>query len=257
MKKYLGILFITVITSLLLISCEESINDSNGNGRIRMYMVDSPAGLDSVILNVIRVEVHSTEDGWLVINDTVRYFDLLQLTNGANVVLGDEFLPAGDYTQIRLILGDDNYLYNNGVKFPLEVPSGEQTGLKLIHPFSIQPDLLYELYLDFNVDKSIHLTGSGKYMLKPTIRVQAAVVSGTISGQVLPTDADAVVWTVAGTDTVTTYPNTDGFFKLMTLPAGTYDVYIDPADTNYSSVIVEDVIVAAQQNTNIGVITLE
>jgi hypothetical protein len=257
MKKTAVIAALLIFASFALISCSDSVNDAGGKGRIKMYLVDAPAALDSVILNVMRVEVHSAEDGWIVVNDEAQYYDLLTLTNGSSAVIGDEFLSPGTYTQIRLILGEDNYIYVDGEIFPLTTPSAQQSGLKLIHGFEILPDNLYELYLDFNVDKSIHQTGSGKYMLKPTIRVQAAIISGTISGQVLPLDADALVWTVSGMDTISTFTNDDGYFKLMCLPAGTYDVFIDPANNAYSPDTISGVIVTPLQNTDIGVITLE
>jgi hypothetical protein len=257
MKKTAIIAALILTISVILISCSDSVNDTSGNGRIKIYMVDSPAALDSVIIDVLRVEVHSNAEGWVVVNDSAAYYDLLQLTNGVSAVIGDNFLPAGKYTQIRLILGDDNYLYSNGIMFPLETPSAQQSGLKLIHEFELLPDYLYELYLDFNVDKSVHMTGNGKYILKPTIRVQAVITSGTISGQVLPLDADAKIWTVAGPDTVTTYTDTSGYFKLMSLPAGTYDVNIEPGNNTYSSKSVSGVDVFPQQNTDIGVVTLE
>jgi hypothetical protein len=256
MKNIAAYIFLLIISTFILVSCSDSPNDTSGNGRIKLYMVDAPGSMDSVIIDIQRVEVHSEADGWLVVNDVPAYYDLLLLTNGTSVVLGDEFLAPGLYTQIRLILGPDNYVYDNGVKYELVVPSGMQTGLKLVHQFEIEPNNLYELYLDFNVDKSIHVTGSGKYMLKPTVRLQPAIISGTISGQVLPIEANAVVWTTAGPDTISTYPDTSGFFKLMCLPEGIYQVRIEPGDTNYVSQTVPDVPVTAMQNTNIGVITL-
>ncbi len=74
-----------------------------------MYLIDSPSTLDSVIICLTKVEVHKSgsdsTSGWLVINDSTRYFDLLLLTNGASAVLGDTSLTAGHYTQIRLIIG--------------------------------------------------------------------------------------------------------------------------------------------------------
>jgi len=259
----LAFLLFFLILALSLNSCADKVTDptQSGSGRLKIHMVDSPAELDSVVIHVIQVSVHkaggdTSDAGWIIINDTERYFDLLQLTNGASVVLGDTTLSAGKYTQIRLLLGEDNYVYHNGIKYDLTVPSGQQTGLKLIHPFDILPDVLYELYLDFNVDKSVHITGNGQYMLKPTIRVQAALISGTISGQVLPTDASAVVWTVAGTDTISTFPDPEGYFMLMALPQGIYDVNIDPSNPAYQSQVVNNVEVLANQNTNIGTITL-
>ena len=212
----------TLLSIIIWTSCSDqstNVDPVEQNGRLKMYLVDSPSTLDSVIICVTRVEVHKSgsdsTSGWFVINDSTRYFDLLLLTNGASSVLGDTTLTAGKYTQIRLIIGTGSYVIDQGVKHNLEIPSGSQTGLKLTHQFTIEGGKLYELILDFNVDKSIIITGNGKYKLKPTIRVMPMVISGSISGQVLPLDAQPTVWTVYGTDTITTYTDLQGFFKLI------------------------------------------
>ncbi len=180
------------------------------------------------------------------------------LTNGASAVLGDTSLTPGKYTQIRLIIGDGSYVIDQGVKHDLEIPSGSQTGLKLTHQFTIEPGKLYELILDFNVDKSIVITGNGRYKLKPTIRVMPMVISGSISGQVLPLDAQPTIWTVYGTDTITTYTDLQGFFKLIALHQGIYDVNIIPADTMmYRDTVITNVQVVANQETDIGTVTLQ
>jgi hypothetical protein len=256
MKKAVVYISLLLISLFTLTSCSDSASP-NENGRIKMYLVDAPATLESVFLEVVQVEVHSADNGWLVINDVPQNVDLLTLTNGVSALLGDEILPVGTYTQVRLILGDDNYLYDNGVRYDLEIPSGQQSGLKFIHPFNILPDNLYELYLDFNADKSIVLTGSGQYHLKPTVRLQAAVISGTISGKVEPLDADAVISTFVGEDEVATYTDDEGYFKLMCLPEGTYDVTVTPANEAYKVKVVEDVVVTKQTDNDLGTITLE
>jgi hypothetical protein len=239
---------------------DDSTGPASGNGSLKMYLVDSPSSFDSVIIFVSRVEVHKSgsdsTSGWYVINNTLRSFDLLQLRNGASVVLGDSILQSGDYTQIRLILADGNYVIDNGVKHDLIVPSGSQTGIKLNHGFTIEPNTLYELMLDFNVDKSIHITGNGQYMLKPVIRCMPMIISGSISGQVLPLEAQSKVFTTIGLDTVTTYPDTSGFFKLMALPQGTYNLEITPLNTTYKDTILAGVNVLINQNTNIGLVQL-
>lgn len=246
-----------IMAGIIFSGCSDVSTNPDKNGMIRLYLIDAPAALDSVIIDVQRVEVNNSAQGWIVINEIPGKYDLLQLMNGASVVLGENFLAPGDYEQVRLILGDDNYIYENGIKHSLVVPSGQQTGVKLIHQFTIEPGSLYELFLDFNADKSVHQTGNGKYMLKPTVRVQAVVTSGTISGQVLPLDADAMIWTAAGQDTVSTYADTSGNFKLMCLPEGIYDVNIEPANTAYQSKVITGVNVYARQNTDLGVITLD
>ncbi len=151
-----------------------------------------------------------------------------------------------------------SYVIDQGVKHDLEIPSGSQSGLKLIHQFMIEEGKLYELMLDFNVEKSIIITGNGRYKLKPTIRIMPMVVSGSIAGKVLPLDAQPTIWTVYGTDTITTYSDLQGFFKLMALYQGTYDVNIFPADTMmYRDTVITDVQVVADQVTDIGTVTLQ
>jgi hypothetical protein len=259
----------SILFVLLIALCQCSENNTtepttNGSeGSIRLTLIDSPSTLDSVVICISRVEVHdagtdTTQGSWDVINDSLKYFDLLQLQNGASAVLGDTSLAAGKYTQIRLILEDRNYVVDNGVKYPLTVPSGTQTGIKLNHSFEIEGGKLYELYLDFNVDKSIIITGNGQYKLKPTIRVVPVVISGSISGQVLPLDTNPTIWTIVGTDTASTFTDLNGLFKLMALPQATYDVHIIPADTLiYRDTTITDVNVIANQITDIGIVTLE
>jgi len=258
--------FFALLSGILIwTSCSDqstNVDPVEQNGRLKMYLVDSPASFDSVIICVTRVEVHKSGNdstsGWFVINDSTRYFDLLLLTNGASAVLGDSSLSAGQYTQIRLIIGPGSYVIDQGVRHDLEIPSGSQTGLKLIHQFTIEGGKLYELILDFNVDKSIIITGNGQYKLKPTIRVIPMVVSGSIAGQVLPLVALPTIWTVYGTDTITTYTDLLGFFKLMALYEGNYDVHIFPEDTMiYRDTVITGVQVLANQQTDIGLVTLQ
>jgi hypothetical protein len=257
MHKYL---FIVALIMTVIIGCDSTTEPTEGTGILKMYLVDSPSAFDSVIIFVKQVEVHSSgsdsTSGWYVINDSLRSFDLLELRNGASAVLGDSVLPAGDYTQIRLILDEGNYVIDNGTKYDLTVSSGLQTGIKLNHPFTIEPNALYELLLDFNVDKSIHITGTGEYKLDPVIRVMPMVISGSISGHVLPLDAQTTVFTTIGPDTVTTYPDLDGFFKLMALPQGIYNVEMYPANAAFKDTVISNIYVVAAQDTNIGIIQL-
>lgn len=262
MKTRILLLF---ISTLIFIRCSDqttNVPTDEQSGSIKMYLVDSPSSMDSVIICVTRVEVHKSgsdsTSGWSVINDSTRYFDLLQLINGASAVLGDTSLSPGQYTQIRLFIGQGSYVIDQGMKHDLEVPSGSQSGLKLIHQFTIESGKLYELLLDFNVDKSIVITGNGTYKLKPTIRVMPMVISGSISGHILPLEVQPTIWTIYGTDTISTYTDLQGFFKLMALPAGLYDVNIIPSDTLvYRDTTITGVQVIVNQDTDIGTVTLE
>ena len=252
--------FIPIAAMLLIGSgCDSSIGPS-GDGQIRMHMVDAPADYDEVNITVTRVEVHmagsDSASGWVVVNSTPATYDLLDLRNGASVVLGSASLSAGHYTQIRLILGAGCNVVVGGVTFNLIVASGTETGVKLNHQFEIVSGETYELTLDFDASRSIVLTGALQYTLKPTIRVQANQTSGSISGTVLPLDASVMVWTIAGSDTVSTAPAEDGSFKLMALPEGSYDVRFESENAAYADSTISGVAVVKGQTTNIGTVTL-
>jgi hypothetical protein len=210
---------------------------------------------------VTEVSAHASSaadstSGWTVLSDSSRTYDLLTLTNGLSQVIGDRMLSPGHYTQIRLKLGAGSTVVIDGQTYPLTVPSGLQTGLKLNHPFDIQANTLYSLTLDFDAARSIHLAGSD-YVLSPVIRLIATQTSGTVSGTVLPVEAKAIVSTMAGADTVSAYADTtSGYFRLMALPAGVYDIHIVPRTAGFRDSTVTNVAVDAARNTDIGTITL-
>jgi hypothetical protein len=241
----------------LIAGCSDSPS-SSGTGRLKVYLTDSPADFDEVNIKVDRVEVHSTGSdslsGWAVVNADTATYDLLILRNGANALLGDQMLPAGKYTQIRLFIGDSSNVLVDGVRYDLEIPSNV---VKLNHNFDIIEGVLYELTLDFDAARSIVLTGNGRYKLQPVIRVTANAVSGAISGTVLPASAASFVMTTVGTDTVSAFCDTlMGEFLLAVMPVGIYDLSIIPSDITYRDTIVADVHVNALQETDIGTILL-
>lgn len=138
--------------------------------------------------------------------ETPKVIDVMQL-QFVQQALGDVILPAGSYSQIRLILepnpngqGQDpaNYLVLNsdpaGSKIPLTTPSGQTSGLKVLGPLEIKPDTITAVMIDFDPNTAIVPRGNGEYNLKPTgIRlVQMADMLtqyGSISGLVTSFDS--------------------------------------------------------------------
>jgi hypothetical protein len=248
-------------STIFIISCSDSTSPETGQGQIKLTMVDAPADYDQVNIVVTRVEVHKantdSNSGWFVINDNAATYDLLTLRNGASVVLGNSSLDAGLYTQIRLIIGTGSNVVVDGVVYPLEIPSGDQTGVKLNHQFEIQSDLIYELLLDFNAERSILNTGNGQYKLKPVIRVVPIVISGTITGKINPIIAAGYVYAISGTDTASTIAEPiTGSFKLMALLQQTYRIEVFSASSVYNDSTITNVVVTAKQNTALGTINL-
>ena len=253
----------TILMFLGLSGCSESPTDnSNGTqGDIKLYLVDSPGDYDAVNIVVTEVSVHLTSSdtvsGWTIISDSTRTINLLNLTNGNFDILGTHRLDVGRYSQIRLKIGTGSNVVVDGVTHSLEIPSGSQSGLKLNHQFEIEAETLYELTLDFDASRSIHITGNGQYKMNPVIRVVANIVSGSISGIVSPLAASAQILTMVDSDTVSTYMDIiSGGFKLMALPAGIYSVTINSRVNVYSDSTITGITVVARQDTNIGTIVL-
>src|SRR5207344_2398898 len=102
-------------------------------------------------------------------------------------------------------------------------PSAQQSGIKLLINAELVPGIDYKIWTDFDAARSIVTTGSGKYILKPVIRVYTKAVSGSISGTVLPVEADAWIYALSGTnDTIASArPDTlSGNFIIQGLDAG-------------------------------------
>lgn len=253
MKRGMIFALLPFVAALVLIGCSNGPADPQGQGRLTMYMTDSPASYDAVNVVVESVEVHTSGGGWVTINDSVRTFDLLTLRNGAMTVVGDAMLDAGHYTQIRLVLGAGCNVVVNGQQFSLTVPSNE---IKLIHQFEIEAGTRYELLLDFDAARSIVFAG-GTYILKPTVRVNPVALTGSISGSVQPASAMALVTAASNADTASSYAEVSGMFKLMGLPPGTYSVTVQATQGAYRDTTVTGIAVVAGQTTNIGTITLQ
>ena len=128
---------------------------------------------------------------------------LLQFVQQA---LGDVVLPAGTYSQIRLVLEPNpngqgqqpaNYLVlksNLNTRIPLTTPSGQTSGLKVLGPLVIKPGIINAVMIDFDPNTAVVARGNGEYNLKPTgIRlVQMADMLtqyGSISGTVTAFDS--------------------------------------------------------------------
>lgn len=117
-------------------------------GTLGVSLTDAPAcGFDKVYVTVNKVRVHQsstatdTSAGWSDITlNPARKIDLLSLNNGAFENLGQIPLPAGHYTQVRLLLeqnANSVVLAGSTAEIPLVTPSAVQTGIKLINQFDV------------------------------------------------------------------------------------------------------------------------
>ena len=115
-------------------------------------------------------------------------FDLLTLQNGnAATLLGDTTVAAGPYEWVRLILdptSGSSYLVDATGQHDLRIPSGLETGLKLVRGFTMPAGGRADFTIDFVLGKSI-IAPPGQapnYMMKPVLRMIDNLQVGTLVG---------------------------------------------------------------------------
>ena len=171
--KWSTAIALCLFTMILVNSC----NKKNGEGRLTVKMVDQPGDFDSVIVEVLDVEIHyadeDDEGGWVSLDTESGLYDLLLLQDGVSVVLSDSVeVPVGSLGQMRLILGTTNYVVVEGETKPLELSSQDKTGLKMNLNAEVADGDEIEVIFDFDANASIIQTGGGKYKLKPVIKIE-------------------------------------------------------------------------------------
>jgi hypothetical protein len=254
MKHIFWRLFIAVIGFSLVVGCSEE-----KNARVEVRLTDAPGDYEEVNIDIQGVEINTQEDdnGWKSLETKKGVYNILKLTNGLDTLLGSIELPPGKLSQIRLKLGTQNSIKMNGQTINLSTPSGQQSGLKLLVNETLVEGVTYKLLLDFDAARSIVRAGnSGKYNLKPVIRVVAEAESGAIKGTVSPLDASPAVYAISGTDTVATgfADQLTGKFLLKGIAPGTYSVSLAPS-SGYSTQNKEGVSVSIGAVTDLGIIT--
>lgn len=204
-SKLIGLIGVLTAGSILLAGCGVTLSPQSGasgsTGKLQVSLTDAPAKeeIEAVWLTVSGVSIHQSgalaspepeqeqeqsnqtnqnqnenkpedEGGWqsLDLIDDVR-FDLLKLQGGlqAKLAMGD--LAPGRYTQIRMDVTDvEIKVKGDDTLKEAKLPSNK---LKFVHPFEIVQGQTTEIVFDFDALKSINVTGNGKYMCKPVIKL--------------------------------------------------------------------------------------
>lgn len=217
-------------------------------GTLRLALTDAPScGYDNVYVTVQTVRVHQSasagdaDSGWSEITlSPQRRIDLNTLTNGVVEELGQTQLPAGTYTQLRLVLADNGNSapYANAVKptggseTALSTPSAQQSGLKVNVNIDVPVGQVADIVLDFDACKSVVKRGnSGQYNLKPVITATPRLsdagyrVVGYLDAATTAAGA-SVSLQFNGAPVKATPPDSTGRFVLYPVPVGSYDLVV-------------------------------
>lgn len=177
-------------------------------GSFSLGISDAPiSGASKVCIAFTEIELH--RQGESVILDVADTINLLEFQGGnAFPLLLNEQLEAGQYQWLRLGvdavrsggggLGDGesgvegacdgagSYIVINGAYTNLYVPSGAESGLKLVGGFTVPAGGSADFTAEFDLFKSITAPNGLQpdVVLRPTIRLVNNVEVGTLTGQV-------------------------------------------------------------------------
>lgn len=206
---------LTAVTAALLAAggltaCGDGGVSTDGTAHVTVLLTDAPIDyVGAAMVDIGAVVLVPADDGPHVVlseDGTDGPVDLLTLQDAATELLADAEIDAGFYSQLRLIVESASVTLAEGYEFEdggaerdLKVPSGAQTGIKLLlgvaddgdeeGGLEISGDMI--LVVDFDVSQSFVIQGNPEtpagikgMHFKPTLRVVVEDISGTISGAV-------------------------------------------------------------------------
>ena len=268
-------------------------------GQMSLAVSDAPVdGAQSVVVKFTGVELTANSGNPVDITfSQPKTIDLISQSGTASAVLFNQPIPAGSYGQIRLmVMADGNpsnsyIMLSDGTMHGLQVPSGAETGLKLVTGFSVPNSGVVDYTIDFDLRQAITCPPgqAPACLLKPVERLvdNTAVgnIQGTVSSTLVPTGCTPGVYLYSGTVTApedmnSMAPSTDMnqplasmvpvansqppyYYQFTFLSPGTYTVAftcqaaLDNPDQADSSVIFNPVktsiSVAASQTTTVDI----
>lgn len=185
-----SMLWAVAMAAAALSACSSDEND--GTGQMKLAVADAPVdGAEAVIVKFTGVELlNSAGDDVTITFATPKTIDLLNDSGTASAVLFDQPIPSGSYSQVRLLVeadGDpvDSYItLSDGTDHGLRVPSGNQTGLKLVSGFNVPDGGIANYTVDFDLRKAITCPPgqNGVCLLKPALRLVNNTAVGNIQG---------------------------------------------------------------------------
>ncbi len=267
MKKGLVVMTILALVAVLAAGCTElapvtpTPPTSTGMGRIEVRVTDAPGDVQEILVTVSEVKVHKAstdeEDGvWRTLGIDEDTFSLLEL-EGLELTLATEEVAAGKYTQLRMTIFEVWVTLEGENPVEATIPSGE---LKFVRPFDLEAGGTIALVVDFDAAESVVVTGNGKVIFKPVVKllIEHGEPVGTIAGTVTDSETEdqieGATVEVEGTSLSATTDG-NGEYEIDDVPVGTYTV--TASAEGYDSDSQENVEVSAGDTSTVNFALVE
>ncbi|HEY1870646.1 MAG TPA: DUF4382 domain-containing protein [Chitinophagaceae bacterium] len=144
---------LTMISLPFLFSCNKKEIKTSP---VEFYLMDSPAGYDSVNIHIKKIEAKVVADStrWFSLNTTDTTVDLLNFQDSTTLMMAHDIVPLGSLKEIRFILGTDNTVVLKGVSHPLQIAGTDSPVLTIPVDKNLN-EAFNGFILDFDASRSI------------------------------------------------------------------------------------------------------
>jgi len=145
------------------------------------YELKAIATYEEVNVEILQISYHTSDDatatdGWVDVPTTPGIYDLMLYDDDEVLLALESVSEPQTISQIRLLLGENNTVVEDGETYDLSTPSGQTSGIKVQVHLQMEPDVTYEVLLNFDPEESVKKIGNGTYKLQPVIKASVRVV---------------------------------------------------------------------------------
>ena len=166
--------------------------DGGGTAAIQMTLVGRQApGIDALDVTVEGIDLlrnaqsSSDPDGWVLLTDEVRTYDILQLIDGQMAILADMPFEPGAYDKIRIRFNAATITVY-GLVYDMQLVGGGQSIEIPLSDLIVEDGQVTEVGLDFDPVQSVKVLGNGSFQLNPELNLVDYDLYGALWGRVGP-----------------------------------------------------------------------
>ncbi|MBM3924368.1 MAG: DUF4382 domain-containing protein [SAR202 cluster bacterium] len=172
-KILIPLLLVLSLTLLVLSGCGGEGGSSGENFGKAVFAVSDAAAdmgeVTEVTVTIDSLKIHAEGGAWKTVSSQAQSFNLLELrSKGTAQLLAEAKVEVGNYDQIELNVSKVVVVDGKG-EHEAKLPSNKI----LIHGnFDVATNAVATANFDFLADQSLHLTGEGRYVLAPVIKME-------------------------------------------------------------------------------------
>lgn len=168
--KLLRFLIPVAVVTTLAVACKK---DEDSTTDLRIRLTDNPYNASEVNVDIRQVRVNLQDDstGWINLDTKTGIYNLLDFQGGIDTMIAQSTVPTGRLKEIRFVLGTENSIKIADKSYPLTIPSGGESGLKIKLDKQLNAHL-DSLVIDFDAALSVIQEGTGDYKLKPVLKIK-------------------------------------------------------------------------------------